>query len=119
MKKVLIVGSAEQSGGGVATVIRLMKKMPFWKKYRCYWLGTQIQRNYAWKLWYAVKGNVSGVVRMPRYDIVHFHTVPDKICLIIQMPVLLLAKKWQKCFAEWFPTVKEQQVNVKNKNKIC
>ena len=92
MKKVLIVGSAEQSGGGVATVIRLMKKMPFWKKYRCYWLGTQIQRNYAWKLWYAVKGNVSGVVRMPRYDIVHFHTVPDLNCMIIQLPLFLWAR---------------------------
>lgn len=27
-----MVGSAEQSGGGVASVLRLMKTMPFWKK---------------------------------------------------------------------------------------
>lgn len=26
-----MVGSAEQSGGGVASVLRLMKTMPFWK----------------------------------------------------------------------------------------
>ena len=44
MTKVLMVGSAEQSGGGVASVIRLMKAMPFWEKYHCGWLGTQIQR---------------------------------------------------------------------------
>ena len=33
MKKVLIVGLAEKSGGGVASVLRLMKTMPFWVKY--------------------------------------------------------------------------------------
>ena len=32
MSKVLMVGSAEQSGGGVASVLRLMKIMPFWEK---------------------------------------------------------------------------------------
>ena len=55
MSKVLMVGSAEQSGGGVASVLRLMKTMPFWEKYHCGWLGTQIQRGYGVKLWYALK----------------------------------------------------------------
>ena len=55
MKRVLMVGSAEKSGGGVATVIKTMKKMPFWQKYSCSWLGTQIQKNYLWKLFFAVK----------------------------------------------------------------
>lgn len=90
-KRVLVVGSAEQSAGGVASVIRLMKKMPVWKEYNCCWLGTQIQRNYAWKLWYALKANFVALFIVWRYDIVHFHTVPDRICLIIQMPVFLLA----------------------------
>ncbi|MBE6271836.1 MAG: glycosyltransferase family 4 protein [Prevotella ruminicola] len=90
-KRVLVVGSAEQSAGGVSSVIKLMKKMPVWKEYDCYWLGTQIQRNYAWKLWYALKAYVIALCIIWRYDIVHFHTVPDKICLIIQMPVFLLA----------------------------
>lgn len=91
MTRVLVVGSAEQSAGGVASVIRLMKKMPVWKKYDCYWLGTQIQRNYAWKMWYAVKAYCIALFIIWRYDIVHFHTVPDRICLVIQMPVFLLA----------------------------
>ena len=86
-----MVGSAEKSGGGVASVLRLMKTMPFWKKYRCGWLGTQIQRGYGVKLWYAVKAYVKAIFTIWKFDIVHFHTVPDKICLIIQMPVLLLA----------------------------
>lgn len=91
-----MVGSAEESGGGVSSVIKLIKKMPVWEKYSCYWLGTQIQRNYAWKLWYAVKAAIITPFVMWRYDIVHFHTVPDKICLIIQMPELLCAKLYGK-----------------------
>ena len=87
MTKVLMVGSAEQSGGGVASVLRLMKTMPFWEKYHCGWLGTQIQRGYDVKLWYAVKAYFKALFTIWQYDIVHFHTVPDKICLIIQMPV--------------------------------
>lgn len=89
--RVLMVGSAEQSGGGVASVLRLMKTMPFWRKYHCGWLGTQIQRSYGVKLWYALKAYVRALFTIWRYDIVHFHTVPDRICLIIQLPVLLLA----------------------------
>lgn len=92
MKRVLIVGSAEQSRGGVSSVIRLMKKMPVWEKYQCYWLGTQIQRNYAWKLWYAIKGNFLALCVILRYSIVHMHTTPDKLGLIIQLPILFLAK---------------------------
>ena len=91
MKRVLIVGSAEKSAGGVASVIRLMKKMPVWEEFHCYWLGTQIQRNYAWKLWYALKAYFAALFIIWRYDIVHFHTVPDSICLVIQLPVFLLA----------------------------
>ena len=96
MTKVLMVGSAEQSGGGVASVLRLMKTMPFWKKYQCGWLGTQIQRGYGVKLWYALKAYFKALFTVWQYDIVHFHTVPDKICLIIQMPVLILAKLGRK-----------------------
>lgn len=57
----------------------------------CGWLGTQIQSGYGVKLWYALKAYCKAFFTIWTYDIVHFHTVPDKICLIIQMPVLLLA----------------------------
>lgn len=154
MTRVLMVGSAEQSGGGVASVLRLMKQMPFWQKYHCGWLGTQIQRSYGVKLWYALKAYAKALFTIWKYDIVHFHTVPDRICLIIQLPVfllallgrkkiimhihmgnqledhtknklfiwclnradrvVLLAKKWQKCFADWFPTVKAKTTVIYN-----
>ena len=94
--RVLVVGSAEQSAGGVASAIRLMKRMPAWKEYRCYWLGTQIQRSKLWKLWYAVKGNLTALFIIWRFSIVHLHTVPDRICLVIQLPIFLLARLGRK-----------------------
>ncbi|MBQ0073383.1 MAG: glycosyltransferase family 4 protein [Prevotella sp.] len=93
MKRVMMVGSAEQSAGGVSSVIKLIKKMPVWEEYSCYWLGTQIQRNYLWKLWYAVKSNIIAFFIMWKYSIIHMHTTPDKLGLLIQLPVLL----WAKC----------------------
>ena len=95
-KKVLVVGSARESFGGVSSTIKLMEKMSVWKDFSCHWLGTQIQRNYLWKLWYAVKSNFTAFFILWRYDIVHFHTVPDRICLIIQLPIFMLALLWHK-----------------------
>lgn len=85
MSKVLMVGSAEQSGGGVASVLRLMKIMPFWEKYHCEWLGTQIQSNYGVKLWFALKAYFKALFTIWQYNIVHFHTVPDNNTLLILM----------------------------------
>lgn len=95
-KRVLMVGSAEESGGGVASVIRLMKKMPFWRERRCGWLGTQIQRNYLWKMWYALKAAIVAPFVIWKYDIVHFHTTPDRNGLLIQLPMLVVAKLYRK-----------------------
>lgn len=95
-RRVMMVGSARQSGGGVASVIRTMTAMPFWKRRSCYWLGTQIQRNYLWKLWYALRSAVVAPFIMPRYGIIHFHTTPNSLGLLIQMPELLYAKLLRK-----------------------
>lgn len=94
--RVLMVGSAEQSAGGVASVIRTMKEMPMWHEFHCGWLGTQIQRGYCVKLWYALKAYIKALLTLWRYDIVHFHTVPDRIGLLIQLPVFLFARLWHK-----------------------
>lgn len=93
--RVLMVGSAPQSPGGVASVIRLMTKMPFWKECHCHWLGTQIQSNYVKKAWYAIKSYIEAFFTIWRYDIIHFHAVPDH-SLIVQLPVFLLALLWHK-----------------------
>lgn len=93
--KVMMVGTSENSGGGISSVIRLIKEMPVWEKYSCYWLGTQIQRGLLWKLWYAIKAAVIAPFIIWRYEIIHFHIVPG-ITLLIQLPELLIAKLYGK-----------------------
>lgn len=95
MPKVMMIGASENSGGGISSAIKLIKKMPVWRKYSCYWLGTQIQRGVWWKLWYAMKAAVIAPLIMWRYDIIHFHMVPG-ITLLIQLPELLIAKLYGK-----------------------
>lgn len=93
--KVMMVGSAEESAGGVSTVIKLMKKMPVWEKYQCYWLGTQIQSGRWTKIRYALSAYLKSFFIMNKYDIIHFHTVPN-ISMLIQFPVFLFAKLYRK-----------------------
>lgn len=91
----MMIGTSEKSGGGISSVIRLIKKMPVWEKYSCYWLGTQTQRGAFWKLWQAIKAAFLAPVIMWRYDIIHFHMVPG-ITLLIQLPELMVAKLYGK-----------------------
>lgn len=94
--KVLVVGSAPESTGGVASVLRLCEKMPMWEKYSCYWLGSQLHGSYYVKIKYALTAWLKALIIIWKYDIVHFHTTPDKLGLLIQLPILLLAKIGRK-----------------------
>lgn len=87
-----MVGSSEDSGGGVASVMRIMKLMPFWSKYNCSWLGLQVQGNLYNKLLYALRGYCKAICIIWNYDIIHFHSVPDGNCLYVQFPVFLIAR---------------------------
>lgn len=93
--QIMMVGSAEKSNGGVSTVIKTLKKSPLWKEFNCYWLGTQIQKNKFIKLYYAIKAYIIALGIIWKYDIIHFHTVPN-ISLVIQLPVFLSAILWRK-----------------------
>lgn len=95
MHRVLMVGTSENSGGGISSVIRIMKKMPIWQKYSCRWLGTQIQGNAFRKLLYATGSAIAAPFVIPRFDIVHFHIVPGT-SLITQLPELIFSKLYGK-----------------------
>lgn len=94
--RVLVVGAARESTGGVTTVLNLCEKMPMWKKWQCYWLGTQLHGSYGRKAWYAFKAIFRAIFIIWKYDIVHFHTTPDKGGLLIQLPILIMAKIGRK-----------------------
>lgn len=95
IQRVMMVGSAQKSNGGVSTVLKTLKRSTIWDKYQCYWLETQIQSNKFVKLVYAIKSYIIAFFTIYKFDIVHFHTVPD-ISLIVQFPVFLLALLWKK-----------------------
>lgn len=54
-----------------------------------------MNKGIALKLWYMIKAYITMLFIVPRYDIVHFHTVPGN-SLIVQMPVFLYSKLWRK-----------------------
>lgn len=85
-----MVGSHEKSKGGITTVIKLLKQSSIWDKYQCYWLGTQIQGSKWIKLYYCIKAYMCGLFLIWKYDIIHFHAVPD-ISLLVQFPIYILA----------------------------
>lgn len=145
MPKVMMVGSAEHTGGGVTSVIKLIKKMPVWKKYSTYWLGTQTQGSKWERLYYAISSAIRAPFLVWKYDIIFSHNVPGT-GLITQLPelifaklyrkkvileihvgnqlehnksnklfiwwlgkadlILLLSKKWEEKFHEWYPNIK-------------
>ena len=96
MHQVVMTGTAENAGGGITSVIKLIKKMPVWNKYDIYWLETQTNEcGKAKKLWTALRAALIAPFVIWNSKIIHFQMVPD-ITLIIQLPVLLFAKLFCK-----------------------
>lgn len=93
--KVLIVATSRQTMGGITNVLKRYEKMEIWKKYRCAWLETQVNKGIILKLWYMIKAYITMLFIVPRYDIIHFHTVPGR-SITMQMPVFLYSILWHK-----------------------
>lgn len=93
--KVLFVATSRQTMGGISSVLKKYEKMDFWKDYRCAWLETQVNKGMALKLWYMIKAYITMLFIVPRYDIIHFHTVPGR-SITIQMPIFLYSLLWHK-----------------------
>ena len=93
--KVLFVATSRQTMGGISSVIKRYEKMNIWKKYHCKWLETQVNKGIALKLWYMIKAYITMLFVVPRYDIIHFHTVPGR-SITMQMPVFLYSLLWRK-----------------------
>lgn len=93
--RVLYVATSRQTMGGITSVLKRYERMEIWSKYHCAWLETQVNKGIALKLWYMIKAYITMLFIVPRYDIVHFHTVPGN-SLIVQMPVFLYSKLWRK-----------------------
>lgn len=93
--KVLFVATSRQTMGGISSVLKMYERMEFWKEYKCAWLETQVNKGMALKLWYMIKAYITMLFIVPRYDIIHFHTVPGR-SITMQMPVFLYSLLWRK-----------------------
>lgn len=93
--KVLFVATSRQTMGGITSVLKRYEKMGMWNKYRCAWLETQVNKGIALKLLYMLKAYITMLFIVPRYDIIHFHTVPGR-SITMQMPVFLYSLIWRK-----------------------
>lgn len=93
--KVLYVATSRQTMGGITSVLRRYEKMDVWKKYHCGWIETQVNKGLTLKLWYMVKAYITMLFMVPKYDIIHFHTVPGR-SVTIQMPVFWYSLLWRK-----------------------
>lgn len=72
-RKVLVVSTSNRSRGGIATVVTAISKQDVWKKYKCCWIKTHIDKGYVRKLWQLFSNLVKYIVLLPFYDIVHIH----------------------------------------------
>lgn len=93
--KVLVVGSAENSKGGISSVIKLLKNSFLWNKYECKWLETQIHSNICVKLCYVLRAYFYALISLHQYSIIHFHTIPGR-SIKIQLPIFLLSLLYRK-----------------------
>lgn len=92
---VVMVGNSEHSGGGIASVINLIIKMPVWEKYGIKLLATQKDGNKLTKFWCVTKAALKAPFAISQCKIVHFQMVPG-ITLLTQLPALLSAKLFRK-----------------------
>lgn len=93
--KVLFVATSRQTMGGISSVLKRYEKMDIWSEHHCKWLETQVNKGIALKLWYMIKAYITMLFIVPRYDIIHFHTVPGR-SITMQMPVFLYSLLWKK-----------------------
>lgn len=93
--KVLFVATSRQTMGGITSVLKRYERMEIWSKCHCAWLETQVNKGIALKLWYMIKAYITMLFIVPRYDIIHFHTVPGR-SITMQMPVFLYSILWKK-----------------------
>ena len=71
--KVIVLGPGRNTRGGISTVIKEYEKTKLWKEFNCKWIGTYIDKNNIYKIFYFIKGYITFVLNISRYDIIHIH----------------------------------------------
>lgn len=91
MSNILVVATGRKTRGGVTSVIKAHETGRQWKEYNCYWVQTHIDGNTFRKMWYYATGIVDFALRVPFYDIIHFH-ISQSNSAIRKKPLMRMAK---------------------------
>jgi len=94
-RSVLIVAPSRSTMGGITSVVKAWMQMPTFRNRKVGWLETQSNRGVLAKIWYLVSSWLKMLFIVPRYDIIHFHSIPG-ICVLIHMPILLYSRLWRR-----------------------
>lgn len=69
----MVLGPERNTRGGISTVIKEYEKTKLWKEFNCKWIGTYIDKNNIHKIFYFIKGYITFILNISRYDIIHIH----------------------------------------------
>lgn len=94
-RKVLFVGAARSTHGGVTSVLKVYETMNIWHDFNCRWFETQTNSTKLMKLLYAVTSALKAPFVVHKFDIIHFHTIPG-MSMLVQLPVFLCALVYGK-----------------------
>jgi glycosyltransferase involved in cell wall biosynthesis len=71
--KILFVGPARKTRGGITAVIHAYEKSFIWKKWNCIWIETYIDKSAFARIVYFLKGLTHYLIQIWDTDIVHIH----------------------------------------------
>ena len=71
--KVIVLGPGRNTRGGISTVIKEYENTKLWNDFNCKWIGTYIDKRNIHKIFYFLKGLITYILNISRYDIIHIH----------------------------------------------
>ncbi len=85
-KKVLVVAPASTARGGIASVLRLHRDMPFWRAMNCEHLSTYEDGSTLRKALVAMQAYLLAPFKIAKADIVHIH-LAGQTSLLRKLPI--------------------------------
>jgi glycosyltransferase involved in cell wall biosynthesis len=73
MYQILVVGTSRKTRGGITAVIKAHEQGHQWRKYRCKWIETHIDRSNLMKLLYFFRALIQYIILLPFCKLVHIH----------------------------------------------
>jgi glycosyltransferase involved in cell wall biosynthesis len=93
--RVLVVGPAGGTRGGIDSVVSAHASSPMWQENRCELIKTYVDRGPFGKIWAALKAYAAAALKTPSARLVHIH-LAGEVSLMRKLPFVALAKLFRK-----------------------